>query len=106
MEWALYLKRDNYATSINRFRVVVEDFEPRLTPGATHRLVEAYLSLGLTDERKPQAHRGITRSTNGMKTAIDCDRPGARTQSTGQRLAGEHLSSNGQGQVAVTGAGT
>ena len=46
-----YLKRDNYAASINRFRVVVEDFETTThTPEALHRLVEAYLSLGLTDE--------------------------------------------------------
>lgn len=46
-----YLKRKNYAASINRFRVVVEDFQTTShTPEALHRLVEAYLSLGLTDE--------------------------------------------------------
>ncbi|MDC0736941.1 outer membrane protein assembly factor BamD [Cognatishimia sp. SS12] len=46
-----YLKRDRFAASINRFRVVVEDFQTTShTPEALHRLVEAYLSLGLTDE--------------------------------------------------------
>ena len=46
-----YLKRDNFSASINRFRVVVEDFQTTThTPEALHRLVEAYLSLGLTNE--------------------------------------------------------
>lgn len=46
-----YLKRGHYAAAINRFRVVVEDFQTTSqTPEALHRLVESYLSLGLTDE--------------------------------------------------------
>ncbi|MEM6308454.1 MAG: outer membrane protein assembly factor BamD [Pseudomonadota bacterium] len=46
-----YLKRDHFTASINRFRVVVEDFQTTThTAEALHRLVEAYLSLGLTDE--------------------------------------------------------
>ncbi|MEP4197423.1 MAG: outer membrane protein assembly factor BamD [Aliishimia sp.] len=46
-----YLRRDHFAASINRFRVVVEDFQTTThTPEALHRLVESYLSLGLTDE--------------------------------------------------------
>ncbi len=46
-----YLKRDNFTAAINRFRVVVEDFQTTShTAEALHRLVEAYLSLGLTDE--------------------------------------------------------
>ncbi|WGW03298.1 outer membrane protein assembly factor BamD [Tropicibacter oceani] len=46
-----YLKRDHYASAINRFRVVVEDFQTTThTPEALHRLVEAYLSLGLVEE--------------------------------------------------------
>lgn len=46
-----YLKRDQFAASVNRFRVVVEDFQTTThTPEALHRLVEAYLSLGLADE--------------------------------------------------------
>lgn len=46
-----YLKRNHFAAAVNRFRVVVEDFQTTSqTPEALHRLVEAYLSLGLTDE--------------------------------------------------------
>jgi outer membrane protein assembly factor BamD len=46
-----YLKRKHYTAAINRFRVVVEQFQTTShTPEALHRLVEAYLSLGLTDE--------------------------------------------------------
>lgn len=46
-----YLKRGHYAAAINRFRVVVEQFQTTThTPEALHRLVESYLSLGLTDE--------------------------------------------------------
>ena len=46
-----YLRRDHYTAAINRFRVVVEDFQTTShTPEALHRLVEAYLSLGLTEE--------------------------------------------------------
>ncbi len=46
-----YLRRNNYAASINRFRVVVEDFQTTThTAEALHRLVEAYLSLGLVEE--------------------------------------------------------
>ncbi len=46
-----YLKKRHYAASINRFRVVVEQFQTTShTPEALYRLVEAYLSLGLTDE--------------------------------------------------------
>jgi outer membrane protein assembly factor BamD len=46
-----YLKRGNYPSAINRFRVVVEEFQTTThTPEALHRLVEAYLSLGLEGE--------------------------------------------------------
>lgn len=46
-----YLRREHHAAAINRFRVVVEDFQTTThTAEALHRLVEAYLSLGLTDE--------------------------------------------------------
>lgn len=46
-----YLKGGHYMAAINRFRVVVEDFQTTTqTPEALHRLVESYLSLGLTDE--------------------------------------------------------
>lgn len=46
-----YLRRDHFGAAINRFRVVVEDFQTTThTAEALHRLVEAYLSLGLTNE--------------------------------------------------------
>ncbi len=46
-----YLKRKHYTAAINRFRVVVENFQTTThVPEALHRLVECYLSLGLTDE--------------------------------------------------------
>lgn len=46
-----YLRRGHYSAAINRFRVVVEDFQTTThTAEALHRLVEAYLLLGLTDE--------------------------------------------------------
>ncbi|MBJ6369992.1 outer membrane protein assembly factor BamD [Sedimentitalea arenosa] len=46
-----YLKRQHYTAAINRFRVVVEDFQTTShTAEALYRLIEAYLSLGLTDD--------------------------------------------------------
>ncbi|KPD12807.1 outer membrane protein assembly factor BamD [Phaeobacter sp. 11ANDIMAR09] len=46
-----YLRRGHYTSAINRFRVVVEEFQTTShTAEALHRLVEAYLSLGLLDE--------------------------------------------------------
>ncbi len=46
-----YLKRGNFSAAINRFRVVVEQFQTTShTAEALHRLVEAYLSLGLDQE--------------------------------------------------------
>lgn len=46
-----YLRRKHYSAAINRFRVVVEDFQTTThTAEALHRLVEAYLSLGLVNE--------------------------------------------------------
>ncbi|KGB80457.1 MAG: outer membrane protein assembly factor BamD [Confluentimicrobium sp.] len=46
-----YLKRGHYTAAINRFRVVVEDFQTTThTAEALYRLIEAYLSLGLDHE--------------------------------------------------------
>jgi outer membrane protein assembly factor BamD len=46
-----YLKRGQYTAAINRFRVVVQDFQTTThTAEALHRLVEGYLALGLNDE--------------------------------------------------------
>lgn len=46
-----YLRGGHYPAAINRFRVVVEQFQTTThTAEALHRLVESYLALGLTDE--------------------------------------------------------
>ncbi|MEL7139283.1 MAG: outer membrane protein assembly factor BamD, partial [Pseudomonadota bacterium] len=51
-----YLKRGHYTAAIARFRNVVENFDTTSqTPEALHRLVEAYLSLGLTEEARTAA---------------------------------------------------
>lgn len=46
-----YLKRKHFAAALNRFRVVVEQYQTTThTPEALYRLIECYLSLGITDE--------------------------------------------------------
>ncbi|KPQ06008.1 MAG: outer membrane protein assembly factor BamD [Rhodobacteraceae bacterium HLUCCA12] len=51
-----YLRRGLQAAAVNRFRVVVEEFQTTThTPEALHRLVEAYLALGLRDEAQTAA---------------------------------------------------
>ncbi|MCL5777854.1 outer membrane protein assembly factor BamD [Limibaculum sp. FT325] len=46
-----YLKRGHYTAAINRFKNVVDKYETTSqTPEALHRMVEAYVGLGLTDE--------------------------------------------------------
>ncbi len=51
-----YLKRAHYTAAINRFQVVVEQFQTTShTAEALHRLVESYLSLGLTGEAQTAA---------------------------------------------------
>lgn len=51
-----YLRRDHHTAAINRFRVVVEEFQTTShTAEALHRLVEAYLSLGLNQEAQTAA---------------------------------------------------
>ena len=51
-----YLKGRHYTAAINRFRVVVEQFQTTThTAEALHRLVECYLGLGLTDEAQSSA---------------------------------------------------
>ncbi len=51
-----YLNRGHYTAAINRFRVVVEEYQTTTqTPEALHRLVESYLSLGLVKEAQTAA---------------------------------------------------
>ena len=46
-----YLKRGHYTAAINRFREVLERYQTTThAPEAMHRLVEAYLALGLQQE--------------------------------------------------------
>lgn len=51
-----YLKRDETLAAINRFRAVVEQYQTTShIPEALHRLVEAYLRLGVTAEAQKYA---------------------------------------------------
>jgi len=51
-----YLSRGEYLAAINRFRTVIQDFQTTThVPEALHRLVEAYLALGVNDEAQATA---------------------------------------------------
>ncbi len=53
-----YLTRDQHLAAINRFRTVIENPNYQRTshvPEALHRLVEAYLSVGMTEEAQRMA---------------------------------------------------
>jgi outer membrane protein assembly factor BamD len=51
-----YLKRRHYTAAINRFRIVVQDFQTTThTAEALHRLVESYLALGFEEEAQTAA---------------------------------------------------
>ena len=51
-----YLRRGHYLAAINRFRIVVDDFQTTShVPEALHRLVEAYTALGLQEEARKAA---------------------------------------------------
>ncbi|MGC6537221.1 MAG: outer membrane protein assembly factor BamD [Candidatus Puniceispirillaceae bacterium] len=46
-----YLDEGHFGAAINRFEIVVRDFDTtNQAPEALYRMIEAYLSLGLTDE--------------------------------------------------------
>ncbi|MBF9031881.1 outer membrane protein assembly factor BamD [Rhodobacterales bacterium HKCCE3408] len=79
-----YLRRGHYTAAINRFRVVVEEFQTTShTPEALMRLVEAYLSLGLTDEAQTA---GAILGYNFQSSPFYDD---AYRQLTGQQLSPE-----------------
>ena len=68
-----YLNRRNYMAAINRFRNVLQYYQTtRHAEEALHRLVEAYLGLGITDEAQTAAAvLGTTSPTaNGTRTPI------------------------------------
>lgn len=51
-----YLRQGDYLAAINRFRTVVEQYQTTThTPEALHRLVEAYMAIGLTEEARKVA---------------------------------------------------
>ena len=51
-----YLRRGEHIAAINRFQVVVEKYQTTThVPEALHRLTEAYLALGVTDEAQATA---------------------------------------------------
>lgn len=51
-----YLRQNQYHAAINRFRRVVDRYETTThVPEALHRLTEAYLALGLTDQARTTA---------------------------------------------------
>lgn len=51
-----YLKRQEYLAAINRFLIVVRDYQTTShVPEALHRLVESYVSLGVTEEARKYA---------------------------------------------------
>ncbi|MDH3595072.1 MAG: outer membrane protein assembly factor BamD, partial [Rhodospirillales bacterium] len=51
-----YQSRDQHLAAINRFRVVVEQFQTTShVTEALHRLVECYLALGITREARATA---------------------------------------------------
>lgn len=53
-----YLTRDQHLAAINRFRIVVENENYQRSshaPEALHRLVESYLSVGMTEEAQRMA---------------------------------------------------
>ncbi len=51
-----YLKQHEYLAAINRFRIVVENFQTTThVPEALHRLTESYVALGIIDEAQSSA---------------------------------------------------
>ena len=51
-----YQSRGHYLAAINRFRTVVESFQPTShVPEALHRLTESYVALGVTEEAQAAA---------------------------------------------------
>lgn len=51
-----YLKRGHYTAAVNRFKTVIDKYQTTSqVPEAMHRLVEAYLALGLEEEARSVA---------------------------------------------------
>lgn len=51
-----YQNQGNYLAAINRFRTVIDDYQTTThVPEALHRLTEAYLAIGITEEARKTA---------------------------------------------------
>ncbi len=51
-----YLRNNQYVAAINRFNTVVEDYQTTThVPEALHRMVEAYLAMGVLPEAQKNA---------------------------------------------------
>ena len=51
-----YLRKNQHIAAINRFKTVVYDYQTTShVPEALHRLVEAYLEIGIVDEAREAA---------------------------------------------------
>jgi outer membrane protein assembly factor BamD len=51
-----YLQQKQYLAAINRFKAVIDNYQTTThVPEALHRLAEAYLALGITDEARKAA---------------------------------------------------
>ncbi len=89
-----YLRGNHFTAAINRFRVVVEDFQTTShTPEALYRLVEAYLALGLNAEAQAA---GAILGLNYQSTVWYQD---AYTLLTGQGLRPEAEGDNWLSQI-------
>ena len=72
-----YQDRGHYLSAINRFRMVVEEYETTShTPEALHRLVECYLALGIIEEARETAavlgdvHDPVLGQTPGIRRVV------------------------------------
>jgi len=46
-----YLKEKKYTAALNRFKIVIEEYSSsKFTPEALHRMVEAYMAIGMIDD--------------------------------------------------------
>ena len=74
-----YLKRGHYTAAINRFRVVVEQYQTTThAPEALMRLTESYLALGVPEEARKTA------------AVLGANYPGSKWYERAYRLIGEN----------------
>lgn len=51
-----YLKKSNYISALNRFKIVIQEYdETKFAPEALHRMVEAYYAIGMIEEASETA---------------------------------------------------